>query len=243
MFPIAFRIPARPKHLEFYVLVGLMILFGIVILVLWLAVEGQFPGVIAGGVVGFLSGIVTLFLVYFAQVPRFKVTVKADEYHKEFQNYYVHIMVKNTSWGFLGGGAALACKGTITIDGKDYSPKWESRPEPLLETGQLVKVGDLHFRAGQPQSWLMEQAITQDLWPGEEASIDVAMKSVGDSNCYIHEAENYRDPGHKRNPLPPKRYPFTLTIKPAGRAPSAFAFILENGEGTDPASLKIVSAR
>jgi hypothetical protein len=228
-----------PRNLEAKVAVGLLVVLALVTYVLYRVVQGQFPGVIAGGLVGFLSGVLTLFIVFFAQLPRFEVKVKEDELKPGFTDFYKHLLVKNTSWGFLGGGAAIGCTGVIEMAGKSYVMKWETRPEPLMETGRFVKKGDVAFAAGVPQSWLMEQATHQDLWPGETGSLDVALKSAGDVNCYIHTAENVRHPDRKLNPVEPGSYPFTLSVKPAGRKSSAYKFILHNDRDLKADSVRV----
>jgi hypothetical protein len=134
---------------------------------------------------------------------------------------------------------ASDCRGSLQIAGKTYTPKWATRPEPLITTG-FTKRGDLFFPVGQPQSWLMDLAKSQDIAPGQDAFIDVAMKQRGDENCYIHEAENYWHPDHKHNPLPPDTYPFVLALSCRGRPSTSAEFTLINGVGTDPASLRII---
>ncbi len=185
-----------------------------------------------------LTGALILFVTYFAQIPRFTVAAAGDTYEPKYRDYYLHLKVKNTSWGFLGGGIAANCRGTITLAGKDYAMKWANEPEPLLTTGS-TQIGQLTYPTGLPQSWLVALAEVTEIPAGEFAVIDVAMKSTGDPNCYIHEAKNYWALDHKANPLSEGNYPFTLTITCRGRPPSRFQFVLANGKGTDPKSVEI----
>ena len=117
--------------------------------------------------------------------------------------------------------------------------KWADRPEPLITTG-WTQVGGLSYPTGHPQSWLIDLAEVAEIFPGEFSVLDVAMKSRGDSNCYIHEAKNYWVPNHKANPLPEGTYRFTLTISCRGRASCKFVFQLVNGSGTDPSSMRVL---
>lgn len=228
----------RPAHLELWVSIGLLVVMIAVALALWVYLGSASTGIIVGVPLGILSGILLLFVVYFAQLPGLVVSLADDRYDPKFEQYYLHLKVTNTSWGFLGGGVASDCRGTIQIDGKSYTPKWATRPEPLITTG-FTKRGDLLFPVGQPQSWLMELAKSQDIAPGQVAFLDVAMKQKGDEKCYIHEAENYWHPDHKHNPLPPGIHPFVLTLACRGRTSIRVEFTLVNGAGTDPASLRI----
>lgn len=226
----------RPPYLE--LVVSIILLAITAGFALW-AYQGSDATRTALGVpLAVLTGALVLFVTYFAQIPRFKVTSAGDTFDQKYRDYYLHLKVKNSSWGFLGGGVASNCRGTITLAGKGYAMKWANEPEPLITTGS-TQFGGLTFPTGLPQSWLVALAEVTEIPAGEIAVIDVAMKSTGDPNCYIHEAKNYWAPGHKANPLAEGNYPFTLTITCRGRPPSSFNFLLVNGKGADPKSLEI----
>lgn len=226
----------RPPYLELVVSVILLVVTAG--LAAWAYVGNEAMRSALGVPLAILTGALTMFVTYFAQIPRFRVLSAGDTFEKKYRDYYLHLKVKNTSWGFLGGGSASNCRGTITIAGRDYAMKWANEPEPLITTG-TTQVGELSYPSGLPQSWLIALAEVTEIPAGECAVIDVAMKSTGDSNCYIHEAKNYWARDHKANPLPEGRYPFILTLTCRGRPPSRFRFLLVNGMGTDPESLDI----
>ena len=229
----------RPPHFELIVSIALTILTAG--LAMW-AYQGTAPDrSVASIPLSMFTGVLLLFVVYFAQLPKFQIELADDGFDPKFEQHYFHLKVTNTSWGFLGGGFASECQGSLEIAGKTYTPKWSTRPEPLIATG-FEKKGELWFPVGIPQSWLIELGKTQDIAPGQAAFIDVAMKQRGDTNCYIHEVENYFHSDHKHNPLPPNRYLFTITISCRGRPSGSRRFILNNGEGNDPASLSIECA-
>lgn len=226
----------RPAYLE--LLVSVVLTSVTAGLAVWAYLGTEPARSVASIPLSILTGVLVLFVVYFAQLPRLQIELADDKFDPKFEQYYLHLKVTNTSWGFLGGGVASECRGALDIAGRTYTPKWATRPEPLITTG-FVKKGDLWFPVGTPQSWLMELGRTQDIAPGQVGFIDVAMKQRGDENCYIHEVENYLHPDHKHNPLPPETYPFTMTISCRGRPPVSRRLILRNGKGTDPATLSI----
>ena len=226
----------RPPYLE--LIVSIILLVVTVGFTVWAVVANEVTRTVLGVPLAVLTGALLLFVTYFAQIPRFKVASAGDKFDPRYRDFYLHLKVKNTSWGFLGGAIASNCRGTITVAGRDHAMKWANEPEPLITTGS-TQIGQLTFPTGIPQSWLIALAEVTEIPAGEYAVIDVAMKSTGDQNCYIHEAKNYWAQGHKLNPLPEGKHPFNLTITCRGRPPSRFQFVLVNGKGTNPDSISI----
>jgi hypothetical protein len=229
----------RPAYLE--LIVSLILLAVLVVgSTLSLVIFGSTAaGTVVGVPLGVLSGVLLLFIVYYAQLPRLSVAEGGDRHEKKYEQFYTHLRVTNSSWGFLGGGTAINCRGELEIGGKKYYPKWATRPEPMISTGRAVKVGELYFAEGIPQDSMMDAAKSQDIAPGETAFIDVAMKQRGDPRCYIHEPENYKEREHKRNPLPPGDHPFVLTLKCRNRPPISMKGVVSNGAGTEPDTLAV----
>jgi hypothetical protein len=226
----------RPPYLE--LLVSAILLAVTVGFTIWAYQANEATRIALGVPLAVLTGALLLFVTYFAQIPRFEIVSGDDKYNPEFDDYYLHLKVKNTSWGFLGGAIAANCRATITVGGKDYAMKWANEPEPMIVTGSK-QVGQYMVPTGIPQSWLIALAEVTEVPAGEFAVVDVAMRSKGRSTCYIHEAKNYWAPDHKRNPLEVGDYPFTLTITCRGRPPSKFEFVLNNDEGASPDLLKV----
>ncbi len=65
------------------------------------------------------------------------------------------------------------------------------------------------------------------------------MKVADDELCYIHEADNYRFPDHKKNPFSVADHRISLTLKWGTREDGPFEFVLKNGGGKSPDSLSL----
>jgi hypothetical protein len=229
----------RPRYLELIVSLTAFVALLAGGTISWYYLGSSAVSTVVGVPLGVLSGVLLLFVVYYAQLPRLKVGPAGDHHEKGYEQFYLHLRVTNESWAFLGGGTAADCRGELTIRGKTYFPKWATRPEPGVNTGRAIKVGELFFSELIPQDSMMDAAKSQDIAPGETAVIDLAMKQEGDDQCYVHEPENYKVLWHKRNPLPPDDYPFVLVLKCRNRPSLSFTGVLSNGRGKDPGSLSV----
>lgn len=184
------------------------------------------------------SGFLVTLLIFVIQTPSFEVRVAKDEWDKQSPFYFLHVVVKNTSMGYLGGGIAADCQGSIIVDetSRPFTPKWATRAEPI-QRDIVPKAGGGFDVIITVEPALIDQSKHETMGPEEERVLDIAVKVNGDPLCYIHEPENYYDPMHKRNPYGPGPHRISLTLKHGSRRAGPFEFVLDNGAGTKPDSL------
>jgi len=184
---------------------------------------------------GIVSSLITLYLTYKLQQPKWEISLANDRYDPKFDRHYVHLKVKNVSRLFLGGGVAMNCRGIITLqDGRTFVTKWANRAGPV----RIELVGDVAnvraFYVVEPA--YLDQAKNEYIFPGEEKQLDVAVRFKGESCCYIHEPENFLDPDYRpqKNRLPPGEYPFTVVLQYSGDRSPRFFFKIVNKDGNSP---------
>lgn len=217
------------------ILVGLLVVFYVIQPVGTLAFG---LGLIAAVDTGILGSII----VFLLQLPKFTVWSAEDEWDKKAKWKFIHVWVRNDATNFLGGGVAADLRGSISVDGghQGYKPKWVDKAEPidqkLVPTSQGLAFGVVIDPA------LIKEAERQTLNPGEQRLLDIAMKVNGDELCYIHEADNYRFPDHKKNPFSVADHHISLVLKWGTREAGPFEFILKNGPGPSPDSLTLQPA-
>ncbi|MFZ0892658.1 MAG: hypothetical protein WB778_08460 [Thermoplasmata archaeon] len=204
---------------------------------------------ILGIPVAIASGFFLTLGIYLLQQPNLIVGPADDKYNERSGPFFfVHIYVKNESGQFLGGGTALDCQGVLKLGDRTFTPKWASRPEPLswhlvptATAGQLTAIPWIDW-------WIMEDCKSETIGPGEQKTLDILVKVNEDTNAYIHEPENYRDPYHKRKTeeggiMPPGRHRLTLTLKHRTGGAGPFTIEVENNDSPvpDSVSIRIVS--
>jgi hypothetical protein len=191
---------------------------------------------ILGGVFG---GLLLSIGLYLSQTPTLRVRVAGDKLNPKLGGmYFLHVVVKNEARGFLGGGTATDCEGQLRIDAATYTPKWATRPEPL--SWHLIPLQGNQVQAVPWIDWaLMEECKSETLGPGEEKTLDIAVKVAGDDNVYIHEPRNYEDTQHKRNPKPPGDHHLVLTLKYRGGQAAPVKLLLTNDASTVADSVRI----
>src|SRR5207245_1295547 len=95
--------------------------------------------------------------------------------------------------------AALQCRGEITFHnlsgqnifgGKAMAVRWASTPEPVRVTGQIIDMQEpAHVQSRIVDFAGLESRI--DVYPGEEEILDVAVRFVGEPDCYGWNNESY----------------------------------------------------
>ncbi len=188
------------------------------------------------------TGVLGSIIIFLLQVPTFRVWTAGDKWDGKSDYKFIHVWVKNTSTGFLGGGVAADCRGAISVNGgsQGYKPKWVDKTEPIDQRFAAVPGGVAIQEFIDPG--MMEEAERMTINPGESRLLDIAVKVRDDELCYIHEADNYRFPSHKKNPYPVADHRVSLTMKWGSRKDGPFEFILKNGKGTSPDSLSLEPA-
>lgn len=144
-----------------------------------------------------LASVVTVLAIYLLQRPRIRIRIQEDEKPNTVLGAkFVHILVTNKSFGFLRGGVAEHCKGTITVDKpgkKVFVTKWGTKRDPIslhfVSQTQFLQTIDLVA---------IEESKYETIFPGETKPIDVALKWNNEDECYIHEPENFIPPIDKR---------------------------------------------
>jgi hypothetical protein len=194
-----------------------------------------------------ISGIAISFLVvvllYKLQRPKLAVFLAEDRYDGLSDAYYVHLKVKNTSRPVLGGGTAMNCRARITLeDGRFFFTKWATRANPIRT--ELVGVGSELKVARIVEPVYIDQARYEYIPPGDEKLVDVAVRFKGESDCYIHEPENFTDPNYRpqRNRLAPGVHPFAVVLEYDGGRSEGFRFRIMNREGDNPSLLSLEKA-
>jgi len=234
---------SRPsgEALTTYISAALLVVFVIIIYALLPSNTLAFAlGIPAGALAGFLVTLGT----YFLQQPNFVLRAADDKYDSNSGPwFFTHVLVKNTSRGFLGGGIATDCRGQLTVGKTTFTPKWASRPEPLswhpIPTGPNTAAMVPWIEWGR-----MEESKTEALGPGDERPLDVVVKVKDDENAYVHEPENYRHPLHKKEPpsegiLAPDTYVLTLVLAYRGGKSKPFKIQVKNLKSTAPESVSI----
>jgi len=128
--------------------------------------------------------------------------------------------------------AALQCHGTITfyhldgqnVFGRSMHIRWSDAPEPIPIRVQIGNHKGLIF---DPTRFTITQRV--DIYPGESAELDVAVRFDNEPECYGWSNESYFSDPPWRNPnwkLPPERYLVGVNILSSGeRCTSIFRLI------------------
>lgn len=179
------------------------------------------------------------------QRPTLVISLADNRYDGQAPAHYVHLEVhnkKNRLHSWIGGGTAVNCKCTITVNGRSFVTKWASR-EPwgtrvAFSTPSGIRV------AGVPDQQHIDQAKLEVINPDETKRVDVAVRSKGDADCYIHTPENFLQlesypKGPEANRLPSGEHAATALIECDGYRAPIFNFAIVNGEGTDAGLLRL----
>lgn len=161
-----------------------------------------------------IASIITVILVYFLQKPKLVVSlIKNEPPNLNFKGKFTHLNIINKSKGFLGGGLANHCSGTIVViigqNEKKFLTKWELNRDPINTQYLVLPNGSV-----QPITTVdlvsIEEAKYTQLFPGESKNLDVAMKLDGEKFAYMHEPENFLPQNVKRrkkeNELPEGKF-------------------------------------
>jgi len=177
-----------------------------------------------------VGALFTVFLVYQLQRPRLQIAIKGDIYDGKANAHFVHLKVKNIAKGFLGGGTAANCRGKITLeDGRSFITKWETRANPIRT--EIVPHEGMLELVNLVEPAYIDQAKHEYLKPGDERSLDVAVRFKGDSSCYIHTPENFQAQNY-----------FKPEGKEVGTGVHPFSVIFEfDGGKSDESHFKIVN--
>lgn len=203
-----------------------------------------------GLVAALATGLLVPLIVFALQAPRFVVWPAGDSWDGKSPYKFIHVVVRNTTYSFMGGGVAGGLRGEIRVDGqtKVYTPKWVAKTEPIdiqflppLPGAPASSAGYASIVRLDPG--LMEESKIQTINPQEEHVLDIAVKVDADPLCYIHEPENYGATAHKRNPFGPGEHRISLTLRSGAAVDGPFEFVLVNGAGTSPDSLTLRRAK
>jgi hypothetical protein len=181
------------------------------------SLPGSAVGVVSGVGAGFLVALVTFRL----QTPSLECEDARSEYDGKADAHWVHLRVRNTSSGFLGGGTARDCRATLTFaeGNRTFQPKWQTRPNPDRWYPQMTPTG----LAAIPfaDAHLYDQAKSEELPPGGPwKTLDVAFKIKGDLNAYVSVPENFVGTGLARVPeraFGEGRHAFSVQLHNGGR--------------------------
>lgn len=187
-----------------------------------------------------IGALFTVFLLYELQRPKLEVSIADDHYDGKSEYHFVHLKVKNIARGFLGGGTAANCRGKITLaDGRIFITKWATKANPV-RTEIISHEGTLK-RVDIVEPAYIDQAKHEFLRPGDEKSLDVAVRPKGDASCYIHTPENFQDPNYKpeANRLGTGVYSFSAVFEYDGGKSEQFRFKIVNDAGDNPGLLSL----
>ena len=214
------------------------------------------PGQRAPAAVSFFVGIpaslVTTVLVYLFQAPDFEIAGIPEPAEGRLPGSrpdvttarWVHVSVRNSSRGLLGGGTAAGVSAVLWYHGLgEYSTKWAELPNPLdiltIETREGPRL------AFVPNLLQMDSCKRITIEAGESKDLDIAVKFDGDPNCYIAVPENFRY-SDLRNPLArllPGTHTFELQINYRGNKTSLGEFRLHNGSSESSRDLYLSRVR
>jgi hypothetical protein len=204
---------------------------------------------------GIVVSLFSAYLVYLLQAPGFTATPVPGETKGRLPGFndptiattrWVHVLVKNTSTGFLGGGTAANVGGWVVfkgkMEGRRHMTKWERQPNPIAVT-QVFTPGNIGLAVVYDETQV-ERAKRDTLEPGEVKSLDIALKTTGDRHCYVAVPENFkfRELKNEGTALDTDDYPFDLLVEFRGSLYFAGSFVLRNGEGDSPDSLTVEAA-
>lgn len=140
--------------------------------------------------------------------------------------------------GWMSRSAAFRCNGQITfhhlIDGQDFFGKsmpirWGATEQPIPQ--QLVDTAGRLIGHIVDEDRLMRTP-TVDIYPGEHADLDVAVRFDSDNDCFgwsnlnYHSNPPWRHPGWK---LPPGRYLVKVTLRSAGEKCNGLFRLVNDG--------------
>ena len=195
-----------------------------------------------------VASILTVVLIYLLQKPRLSISIpQSESSNKAFGGKFVHLIVRNRSKGILGGGMANHCKGIITVnvegEKKSFVTKWASKRDPI--SIQYFQISDGNFGGVMSTDLIgIQECKYEDFFPGERKKLDVAMKYEGESDCYIHEPENflpnYTGRRKPENKLKNEKYVCEARIECSNGKSKPMSFTLINN-GTTMESLSLDS--
>lgn len=179
------------------------------------------------------------------QKPTLVISLADNRYDGQAPVHYVHLRVlnKDTFWRrWIGGGTAVNCKCTLTVNGLSFVTKWADR-EPWRTQVVFDAFGRPTVALRVPDQEHIDQAKLDVIRPGETKHADVAVRARGDSYCYIHTPENFFEKEYPRGPettrLPPGEFDASAFIECDGYRTENFDFAIVNGEGTDAGLLRL----
>ena len=192
---------------------------------------------------GIISGIIVVIAIKYLQTPNLVVSLANDRYDEPAEQHYVHLRVWNRKTRFrrfVGGGTAVNCRCTLTLrDGRSFVTKWATR-EPFETKVAFDATGKPTLIRISDQAHI-ERAKLEDLRPGEEKLVDVAVRLRGDSSCYIHQPENFLDPNYRprANEVRLGEHDVTAVLTYNGGTTNPFRFTISNREGDTPGLLRL----
>jgi|SRR5208337_665005 len=155
---------------------------------------------------GGLITIATAIFIEWLRKPRLVLRIETPELdlpkNAPPQRRHLRLVLKNKplipGFRWMQRSAALQCRGTITFHNKDgqdvfgkaMAVRWASSPEAINLGGQIVDLqqpAQLVYRIVNVTG--MESRI--DVYPGEEETLDVAVRFNGEPECYGWNNESY----------------------------------------------------
>jgi hypothetical protein len=188
-----------------------------------------------------LGAFVTVIFVNRLQKPKLVATIAEDKYDDKSNAHYVHLKVRNISKPWLGGGTAVNCRGKIRLtDGRSFVTKWATRPNPI-RTEIVPHEGTLKL-VNIVEPAYVDQAKYEYLRPGDEKSLDVAVRFKGNPSCYIHTPENFQAQDYFKpegKELGIGEYPFSVVFEFDGGKSDEFRFKIVNEAGDSAGFLSL----
>jgi hypothetical protein len=189
-------------------------------------------GIVLGAIIAIISTIITEMLrkpdLRLEVVPPVDMVFQGQPAN---QMRAVRLKLTNTalpSWArWMSRNAALQCHGNITfhhldgqnVFGRSMHIRWASAPEPVPIRVQIGNQEGLIFDSTK---FTLSQRI--DVYPGESAELDVAVRLDSEPNCYGWSNENYFSNPLWRIPawmLQPGRYIVRVNVFSAGETCTA----------------------
>lgn len=214
-----------------------------------------FPGQLAPAVLAILASVpgslITATMIYLFQKPDFEVagTAFVTEGHKPGEDitavtaWWVHLNIRNTSRGLLGGGTAsgVSCRLVFKDANRTFRTKWEAKDNPLGSAIRLLPNGTAQ-QILYPDRFRIPTVRQEVLAAGESKSLDIAVKWRGDPNVYIwdpivFERLDYTDPRLRFDGAKP--HAFELYAEWAGESRSLGEFVLESRPGDGPETISV----
>jgi hypothetical protein len=190
----------------------------------------------------FIVSAIMIILIDYFRKPRIEIRYKDEPISKDPRRW-VHVFVVNKPLQIISRYTAMECRGKVVYThlqtGETKGPfenKWASRVNPIR-----VELDSSNRPVVLVDETLIQQAKVENIPPGAERGLDIAVKFNGENEAYIWTPESYYNRKNPKYELKQGEYRVKVRIEAPGLCPVEKTFILEN-RGNKASGLRLREA-